>query len=202
MELLLMLVALSLDGFAAAVAYGSNHVKMSWKSMVIIAFMGTFSLTLSMMFGGFIQNDESKWICRMIAFMIFFCIGCSTLFQTSLKAWIKSNKKYIFQFNSISIILNIYSDELQADQDHSNDLSCKETLYLGLALSLDSAISGFAAGMHHQITISFIISSFLIGIVMLLLGVIVGKYFNLSKRIDIGWISGIFFLFLAFMKLR
>ena len=196
-----MILALSIDGLTAAFAYASNHVKMSWLNMAVIALIETLSLSCSMGAAGIVQDDLSIVFTKGISFVIFFCIGCSTLFQASLKKWIHAQKEWILHCRNVSIVLHIYADELTADQDHSNDLSWKETLYLALALSLDSAITGFAAGMQKEMSIVIVLLSFLIGMAMLGIGLSLGNYLYGKSRLDISWISGVVFLFLAFLKL-
>lgn len=80
-----MILALSIDGLTAAFAYASNHVKMSWLNMAVIALIETLSLSCSMGAAGIVQDDLSIVFTKGISFVIFFCIGCSTLFQASLK---------------------------------------------------------------------------------------------------------------------
>ena len=57
----------------------------------------------------------------------------------------------------------------------------------------------FAAGMQKEMSIVIVLLSFLIGMAMLGIGLSLGNYLDGKSRLDISWISGVVFLFLAFL---
>ena len=77
----LLVIALSLDSFLASLAYGGEHIRIPWKSAVLISLIGVLFLSFSLYTAAFIQQFIPPYICRMISFTIFFMIGLSSLFQ-------------------------------------------------------------------------------------------------------------------------
>ena len=145
----LLVIALSLDSFLASLAYGGEHIRIPWKSAVLISLIGVLFLSFSLYTAAFIQQFIPPYICRMISFTIFFMIGLSSLFQGTIKSFLGTykRKKLSFEYSGISFVLDIYLDETKADADNSKLLSLKEALYLAVALSIDSLASGFALGI-------------------------------------------------------
>ncbi len=63
----------------------------------------------------------------------------------------RRKRQLTFACSGFSIVLDIYIDETKADMDFNKRLSVKEGLYLAIALSLDSLVSGIACagGIDH-----------------------------------------------------
>ena len=130
----LLVIALSLDSFLASLAYGGEHIRIPWKSAVLISLIGVLFLSFSLYTAAFIQQFIPPYICRMISFTIFFMIGLSSLFQGTIKSFLGTykRKKLSFEYSGISFVLDIYLDETKADADNSKLLSLKEALYLAV----------------------------------------------------------------------
>lgn len=120
-----------------------------------------------------------------------------------LKTAFKSRRKrqLTFACSGFSFVLDIYMDETKADMDFNKRLSVKEGLYLAIALSLDSLVSGIACagGIDHPC--SLLLCSFMIGGSVLLAGIKIGNVWGKIERWNLSWISGIVFLILAFTRI-
>lgn len=200
----LLIVALCLDSFMAAFAYGTNKVKIPLISAMLIAFIGSSFLGISTYAAVYVQDFLTPQICTMIAFTIFFLIGLSSLFQSSIKAYLKkysNSRKLSLRYGSIAFVIDVYVDEMNADKDHSNYLSLKEAFYLAMALSLDSLVSGFALGIGINNPFLLVLCSFLIGLLAIMSGHFLGSKFQSGEK-DISWLSGLIFIILAFMRLH
>lgn len=197
----LLVIALSLDSFLASLAYGGEHIRIPWKSAILISSIGV--LFLSLYTAAFIQQFIPPYICRMISFVIFFMIGISSLFQGTIKSFLGTykRKKLSFEYSGISFVLDIYLDETKADADHSKLLSLKEALYLAIALSIDSLASGFALGISIIQPLPVLIISFCIGILAILCGSFLGSRMLSLKECRLSWLSGVLFLILAFSRI-
>lgn len=199
---LLLVFALSLDGFLAALAYGARKIKMSIPVAFLISGIGTLFLGISFFASTFITIWIPLWACSLVSFLIFFLLGLSALFKGAIKTFLKNrrNRKVSFACSGFSFVLDVYMDETKADVDFSKDLSVKEAMYLSIALSIDSLASGVAcaAGAYHPVVLLF--CSFLVGGFFLLSGTKLGNMYQNMERWNLSWISAIVFFFLAFMR--
>lgn len=195
----LLVIALSVDSFLAALAYGAERIKIPLRSAVLIALIGVVFLSISLYTASFIQQFIPAYICCWISFVIFFLIGISSLFQGALKKFLSNckRKKLSFEYSGISFVLDVYLDETKADIDQSKCLSLKEALYLAIALSIDSLVSGFALGIGIVNPFMVLCISFCIGILSVLVGSYIGQKVLCLTSVNLSWISGILFLILA-----
>lgn len=199
----LLVIALSLDSFLAALAYGAENIKIPLKSAFLISVTGVMFLTISLYTASFIQQFIPKQICGEISFVIFFIIGLSSLFQGTIKSFLRNckSKKLTFEYSGISFVLDVYLDEISADADHSKLLSLKEAFYLAVALSIDSLVSGFALGIGIQNPLPILFISFCIGMAAVLMGSMIGRRITSMADLNLSWISGILFMILAFSRI-
>lgn len=200
---LLLVFALSMDSFLASLAYGSRRIRISIPVAFMISGIGTLFLGISFFGSSVISAWIPDNVCSFLSFALFFLLGMSSLFKGTIKAFLKnrSNRKVTFACSGFSFVLDIYADETKADADANKDLSIKEALYLAIALSLDSLVSGIAcaAGKYHPFFL--VLCSFLIGGVMLLSGARLGNAYQKMERWNLSWVSAIVFLFLAFIRI-
>lgn len=195
----LLVVALSIDSFLASLAYGAEKIRIPLRSALLISFIGIVFLGISLYTATFIQMFIPDYVCKWISFAIFFMIGISSIFQGTIKSFLRKSKQkqLTFCYSGISFVLDVYLDETKADVDHSKSLSLKEALYLAIALSIDSLVSGFALGISIIHPLPVLLISFLIGITAVLSGSFLGGKAGKMSHLDLSWLSGILFLFLA-----
>lgn len=98
-------------------------------------------------------------------------------------------------------MLNVYADATLADIDHSKVLSIRESLYLGIALSLDSLAVGFGVGFTPNNIYEIATFSLAFNVLALVIGSSLGKKFAKKISSDPSWISGIILMILALLKL-
>ena len=195
----LLVVALSVDSFLASLAYGAEKIRIPFRSAILIAFIGVVFLGISLYTAVFIQLFIPAYVCKWISFSIFFMIGVSSIFQGTIKSFLRKSKQkqLTFCYSGISFVLDVYLDETKADADHSKSLSLKEALYLAIALSIDSLVSGFALGIGIVHPLSVLLISFLVGIMAVKSGSYLGGKAGMASKLNLSWISGILFIFLA-----
>ena len=99
------------------------------------------------------------------------------------------------------MILNIYANPEQADQDRSGVLSVGEATALAVALSLDSLTVGVGAGLDQTPVFAAVLLSFALGLAAILLGRWLGDKLMRGLQIEVSWISGLMLLVLAGLKL-
>lgn len=203
-DMILLILATCCDSFFMSVAYGIEHIRIPGKAVVIIALCGTGLLGLSVGFSAILAKWLSPALGKWLSFVILCGLGISHLFQAQVKRYVNRHKQkpLIIRLKGISVVIDIFLDETKADQDHSKEISVREAVYLGLALSLDSLASGLAYGIGTVHFPLLLILSFVIGSIMILTGSIVGRRWLRLLHGDVSWISGCLLLALALLRLR
>lgn len=203
-ESLLFVIALSVDAFVACFAYGTNRIKIPIRSIVIIGFLCSAILAISLFAGNLVRQSIPETATSIICFLILFILGIIKLFDSSIKAVIRKrksiDKKMSFSFFHLTFILNIYANPEQADCDCSRYLSSTEAVSLAIALSLDGLAAGFGAALAEINLLQVISLSFLFGILAIISGSAIGNLIAKKVQIDLSWISGVLLIILAFLK--
>lgn len=204
LDMILLVLATCCDSFFMSVAYGVEGIKIPWKSVLMIAFCGTFFLGASMILANVLSQLISPMMGKWISFMILMLLGCTNLFQARVKHYVNQQKQkpLIIKFKGISFVIDIFLDEKEADQDHSKYLSIKEAFYLGVALSIDSLASGLAYGIGITDVRLVLLVSFVMGVTIILLGSLLGNRIMNHIKQDVSWISGCLLIALAFLRLN
>ncbi len=206
METFLVVFTLSLDAFVASIAYGTNKIKMPFKSMIIIDIICTSLLAISIFLGTLVKKTLPESTTIIISFTILILLGIFYLLEGVIKRYIKNNlildKKIKFKLFNIWFIISVYMDEIKADLDNSKTLSSKEALYLAIALSLDSLAIGFGSSLGSINCISIIFLSLIINMIAIWSGLAIGKRFVEKVKIDLSWLAGVILIILAFLKLK
>ena len=157
LEAVLFTLALSTDALIASLAYGSNKIKIHWSSALIIAFICTGILGLSLFIGSLIKAIIPEGVLQYISFTILILLGLAKLMDNMIKAFINKytiiDKELKFTMFNLNFILNIYANPSEADLDQSKTISSREALSLALALSLDSMAAGLGAAIGGIILI-------------------------------------------------
>jgi putative sporulation protein YtaF len=197
-------IALCTDAFAAALTYGISKIKIPVLSAVIISFIGTAFLCVSLFFAGLLSRFISSEACMAVSAMLLFFIGTVSIFQNTIKSYLKKHKgkaNVSFSLFSISFAVDIFIDEKTADADNSKILSSKEAIMLAVALSVDSVASGFSAGLLLENYLLTIILCFFICMLSVFLGGLIGRRISKAISLNLGWLSGAVLITIAMIKL-
>ncbi|WP_373129141.1 manganese efflux pump [Dielma fastidiosa] len=202
-EWLFLVMALSFDAFLVSITYGLDNMKVNRSASVIIAFIGTLFLFLSLSFAALIQSLLNEQLALALSAGLLMLLGCCSLFKSLWKSWLGRLKRQpmCVKFKNIILLLEIAEDEKKADVDNSNTLSVKEAIMLATALSMDSLASGFAYGLSITPSISLYLVNFIVCVLFVQLGLLIGKVMKGRLRWDLSWLSGAFLILLAFSRL-
>ena len=195
---IVLAISSSIDSLGIGITYGIKNTKISNKARIILFGISFLVTLISLYFGNIIKN-------------IFIFI----LFQSLKKENVKNNKKdiiylenetekiYSFFIRFLGITIKIIKNPVNSDLDNSKIIDSKESLFLGLTLSLDSfciGIGGSIIGINYQI-FPLLIAIFQLS--FLSIGNIFGKkLYKLSNLPDNIWsiMSGIILIFIGFTK--
>ncbi|MEY4480520.1 MAG: manganese efflux pump MntP [Bacillota bacterium] len=118
--LLMLAIAVSIDGLAAGMAFGMKKIVIPLSSILIVGISSGGVIAVSMPLGNVLQAVIPQHFSHWIGAVIFICIGLLSLFS---------------------------QNPIQADRDHSGEISAREALTLGIALSVDSIGAGVSAAL-------------------------------------------------------
>lgn len=197
---LVLIFTLSLDTFIAALSYETNNIKIPIMSNIIISFICSLFLIISLAFGNLLGCFINDKILKFISFLILFLIGLFKIFDNELKKYIKKIKFKKNNFSKIKMIVKIYSDYEKADVDNSKKLSSLEAIFLALALSID----GLSAGLAFTTSIFYLLIIFIVSFftnMFLILFSKIASHFTLKAKIDFSMFSGLVFIIIGFFRL-
>ncbi|NLJ40627.1 MAG: sporulation membrane protein YtaF [Clostridiales bacterium] len=205
LEPILLVMALSIDAFAASIAYGANKIKVPFKSVIVINLICTGFLGISLLIGSGIRLIVPPSLLTLISFLILLLLGTYYLFESFIKTYLirvsNINKQFNIKLFDIKFIIDVYGDKTKADLNSSKDLSPMEAIYLATALSLDSIVAGFGSSIVNINCIQVMVLSLVFGTVAIWIGLVIGKRLAASLKADLSWIGGIILIMLAIMKL-
>ncbi len=198
-----LIFALSLDTFMAALSYESNKIKIPISSNLIISFICSLFLFISLLLGNFLGTFIPDVILKWISFFILFFIGFIKVFDNRIKNFIKKRnfkgKSINFSFCNLRFILQIYSDYSCADMDKSKSLSPIEAICLALALSIDGLSAGIAFNTSFILGLFIFLSCFIMNFGFILLSKLFNHFMN--NKLDFSLLGGFIFIILAFCRL-
>ncbi len=202
-EDLLLVLAMITDTFFVSLSYAASKIKIPVSSAVVISFISSAVLTLSLLLSKLILPLFPTEYCRIFGAVILGVIGLVQFSRNGLKTILRKhsgNGSLSFSCFDIGFVISVYLDETKADSDASKTLSTKEAVPLSVALSVDSLCGGLAAGISGNGILSVGILSFLFGLLSVASGRRIGKQIN-NKNIDLSWLSGIILIVLSVIKL-
>lgn len=202
---LLLVLSISLDSFVASIAYGTNKIKIPFKSALIIDIVSALVLCFSLAIGSILKDFIPGNTAVIFSFIILLGLGVYRLFECIFKGYIvkrsNSQKPLTFKLFDFKFVMEVYADETKADFDNSKILSSKEAFYLSLALSLDSLAVGFGSSLIAVNIMEVMIICLIAGIIAISFGVFIGRKFVEKVNFDLSWLSGVLLIILAFMRI-
>ena len=148
------------------------------------------SLGIGITYG--LKKTKITAISNIILFAISFCITCGSIFLGHYISALFSPTISTILGSSFLIILGVYNiyktinkPLTDYDIDHSNNIDAKEAIFLGLALSIDSACVGIGSGIIgiNDIVLPFFVASFQLAFLNCgnLVANSIAKYVNVSE---------------------
>lgn len=167
-----LVFAVCLDIFAAAVSFGSKKIKIPFLSASIISLVGAFFLFLSLSL-----YDAASGVIPPLFFRIF---GGVTLLCMALWCAFGEDR------------------DLSADKDLSGVISFKEAIGLSFVLSVDALTTGFCFGSEHIILSTIL--SVIMGFLFIIIGRKMGEKFGEKSKV-IRYLSAFMLFVLSITKI-
>lgn len=211
---IILAISSSIDSLGIGITYGLKNTKISYIANVILFIISLLVTTFSMWFGNCIRNTFSYEITNLIGSLIIIFMGTFMTIQAFIKkepsnldtlnSPTTDEKIYSFFIKYLGITIQIIKNPTYSDFDNSKKIDCKEALFLGIALSLDSFCIGIGstiAGISNSLFPLFIS---IFQLLFLKFGSVIGKSLNNTKIFpDNTWsvLSGILLIIIGILKL-
>lgn len=205
LEAVMLVSALSMDAFVASFAYGTNKIKIPFRSVAVISVICSSILAAALLLGGAVRSVIPPYLTGIICFIILFLLGIVKLCDSTVKSLIRKkknmHKELAFSLLHLNFILNIYADPEEADSDMSKILSPGEAASLAVALSLDGLAVGFGAALAKVNPVQIVGISLVTSIIAVMSGCFVGNKIAEKVSLNLSWLSGVMLMILALLKL-
>lgn len=185
---ILLAISSSIDSLGIGITYGIKSTKISLIGKIIL-FVFSISITyFSILCGNLVQNIFSDFLTKLIGNSILIFMGIYICFEA-----LKKRKE----------CSNIFNNPISSDMDNSKIIDSKESLFLAIALSLDSLCIGIGASIS---CINLHLFPILVSIFQLLflsfgnwIGSHINKFYKLPENI---WslISGFLLVIIGFSR--
>src|SRR5690625_677339 len=146
MGLLLLVIAVSLDGFGVGVTYGMKRTKVPFSALLIIMLCSGVVVLLSMTIGDFLNSFISPQKAEIIGGMILIFLGLFSLFNI-IQSKVDVDLSELKDSERLQRLKTVLSTPDQADLDQSGVITTGETFLLGTALALDAFGAGLGAAI-------------------------------------------------------
>lgn len=159
----ILALSVSIDSLGIGITYGLRNTKISIPSNIILFIMSVLITSLSVYIGNIITHIFSKNFASYIGAIFLILMGLWVIFQ-ALKtkcnvknAKISDNEPKIYKIfiEFLGITIQIIRNPISSDLDNSKKIDCKEALFLGLALSIDSICIGICSSVIGYTSILF-----------------------------------------------
>lgn len=167
-SLLLLALAVSLDGFGVGVMYGLRRIRIPLPSVAIISLCSGIIIYVSMQIGVWISRFVDPSFAKTVGAVILMGIGLWAIYQMLTEkqdgeepdagkqpavagtagAAVATPKEIInIELKRLGLVIQILRTPSIADMDRSGNISPSEAMLLGTALSLDAFGAGIGAAL-------------------------------------------------------
>ncbi len=199
LSLMLICLAISLDGFGVGMSYGLRKMKMPFLSFMVIGLCSFTVIFVSMTIGQWLQYWVTSELSSKIGATVLILIGGLTFWKMMVEKQKPSDilpvkekptyREFRWTIRMFGLMIHILRDPARADTDHSGHIVGTEAVMLGLALSLDAFGSGISLTLLGFAPLFTSLWVALTSIILLWAGIKVGRRFS-----SVGWFQRLSFL--------
>jgi putative sporulation protein YtaF len=187
--LVLLIFAVTIDGFAAAITMGGAGIHIPKKSAAVLSLTGTAFLGVSAFFSTSIGALFPIGVLKIISAALLAALGIADIVKKSLR------KRYEKDCPSA-----IFLDETKSDKNHDKVISLREAMSLSVVLSADSLATGAASAriMSENLNLPITLAATLVvGFFAVLIGNRLGKNLLRVCKFDFEKLCGVVLILLA-----
>lgn len=200
---LVLALSVSIDSFGIGITYGIRNTKIFRTAKVILFAISILVTSLSINLGACLSNVFSESFTKWIGSCFLILMGLWIIYQALNTKKDKGEETlnntssptiYKFMIRFLGITIQIIRNPISSDLDHSKGIDWKESIYLGICLSIDSLCIGICSSMigYSSFLFPVLVASF--QLVFLSVGRILGnKIFAISNIPENIWstLSGV-----------
>lgn len=168
---LLFSLSSNLDNVVIGIAYGIKKIKLGMLANLIIAFVTSTGTFLSMSVGAYISTFLPKSVANILGAGVVIILGIYFVVQSIIKLINNTKSKEL----ALKDIDDMIEYAKKSDLDSSSDINMKEALLIALGLTFNNLGTGVAASITGVNILFTIISTFILSIVTITLGEVIGK---------------------------
>ncbi|HHW15048.1 MAG TPA: hypothetical protein GXX28_08970 [Firmicutes bacterium] len=222
--LILLALAVSLDGFGAGVSYGLRRIRLDWRSLAVVGLVAGATAWLATGTGHlFAHLAGRQWggaFVQQLGAALLLGLGLVSLnnagreqsgSQVGQAADVPAanhppggrRRLWCLHLRTWGLVVEVARQPGRADLDRSGSISLPEALLLGLALALDSGGVGLGAGMAGFPPVGVALTVAPINVALLWLGTWLGRRTSgEGRRGWLAWGPGVILLALAVARMR
>jgi putative sporulation protein YtaF len=144
-SLILIAVAVSLDGFWGGFAFGLRKIKIPFGSLIIISSWSVLCTMIAMLIGHYLRNVIPIEMVKYIGAVLLSLLALYTLKQGYEHR--KENRGTTKPKINLHDLTKILQNPLLADYDNQDDIKPMEGTMLGLAVAMDASIAAFTIAL-------------------------------------------------------
>lgn len=164
-SMILLALAVSLDGFGVGITYGLRRIRIPFLSIAIISCCSGFIFWMAMQIGSYVSRFISPHLATILGAGILIAIGVWALLQIIRNKAVDGDSPspmeediekptvdatevktiVVIEWKRLGLVIQILRKPSLADIDHSGIISSSEAVLLGIALSLDAFGAGIGA---------------------------------------------------------
>ena len=205
---ILLATSLSMDALGIGISYGLRSIKVPNLSKIIIGFISLLFTAIAIGIGNIIVLFLPAYLTKLIGAGMLAVLGMIIVIQAVWKNKkvisenTKKNKTWLWNIKSLGITVKITRAPEVLDKN-SNKMSVKESIYMGVALSIDSFGAGISSAVSGMNNLFVPIMVGVCQFIFLSVGIICGQKLTSFKRIDSDIfmvLSGTLLIILAFVR--
>ncbi|WP_152396769.1 sporulation membrane protein YtaF [Paenibacillus guangzhouensis] len=138
-SVIMFAIASNLDNLGIGLSFGMKRTRIPWLPNILIACITMIGTYFSMRMGEWLVQFVSSALANWLGAIVIILIGVWTLWGSLRSPDVKEE----LEAPTLSEVLR---DPIHADQDHNQVISWRESLALGMALTLNNIATGIGAG--------------------------------------------------------
>ena len=207
---LFLSLCVSIDSLGIGITYGLKKTEINFLSKILLFVLSFLVSSFSIFIGNILINIFPDYIIKLLGSLILIFIGGWIIYQATCNKNIKNIEKKISKekihtlfIKWLGITIQIIRHPISSDLDHSKKIDCREAVFLGIALSLDSLCIGIGSSLIgiNSFIFPILVSAF--QLIFLSFGRFLGsKISNISCIPENTWniISGVILIIIGIIK--
>ncbi len=202
---ILLAISLSMDALGIGISYGLRQIQIATLPKIIISFISLLFTALAIGIGNIIAQVLPEYLAKLIGSAMLIVLGVSIIFQALRKKRTQREKKktpktWSWSINIFGLTIKLIHEPCSQDKPKTSKVNIRESLYLGVALSIDS----FGAGISSSVAgINSLLVPVLVGLcqfIFLSVGLLCGANLSSIKKLNSNFfmiLSGVILIALA-----